>query len=133
MAPDAQLSLLITVILLVCLGASFAFALWRVASRATRPKKPPPSPALTEASESRFAKIETDQAELFSILQKLNTTLRRLSSRAGMQDLRERRSSDAPPLGTPKAQLREFYKLNGMSPQQVAQRQMFTERQQESN
>jgi ABC-type nitrate/sulfonate/bicarbonate transport system substrate-binding protein len=78
--------------------------------------------------EIRFAKVESDQAELFSTLQRLTTTLRRLSSRAGMEDLREKRASAPPPQGTPKAQLREFYKLNGLTPQQIAQRQMFTDR-----
>lgn len=104
---------------------------WRVGSRSTRPAKRPTSPPSMSDFEIRFAKVETDQAELFSTLAKLTTSMRRLSSRAGMEDLRERRSHDPPPIGTPKAQLREHYKLNGLSAQQVAQRAMFTDRNQE--
>jgi len=74
--------------------------------------------------EIRFSKVEADQAELFSTLQKLTTTLRRLSSRAGMEDLRARSANEPPPVGTPKAQLREHYGLVGKSPQDVARLQV---------
>lgn len=63
--------------------------------------------------EIRFAKVEADQAELFSTLSKLTTTVKRLSSRAGMQDVRDRQGSTVPPIGTPKAELRKFYGVKG--------------------
>lgn len=112
----------------ICSLVSFALAAWLAGSRSTPRRKPPASPPAMSDFEIRFAKVETDQAELFSTLAKLTTSMRRLSSRAGMEDLRERRSSEAPPIGTPKAQLREHYKLNGLSSQQIAQRQLFQDR-----
>jgi len=50
--------------------------------------------------------------------------MRRLSSRAGMEELRERRANEPPPLGTPKSKLREHYGIAGKTPQQVAQMQL---------
>ncbi|HWV90407.1 MAG TPA: hypothetical protein VNZ59_10005 [Burkholderiales bacterium] len=74
--------------------------------------------------EIRFAKVEADQVELFSTLAKLTKSMQRLSSRAGMEMVRERRANEPPPQGTPKAQLREYYRLNGLTPADVARRAM---------
>jgi len=108
----------------ICLAAVSVFVSWREASRSTAARKWLRGQQLTKASEPRLAKLEADQAELFSTLQKLTTSMRRLSSRAGMQDLRERSAAEPPPLGTPKAQLREHYGLNGLKPADIARRQM---------
>lgn len=128
------LSLLITgIVSILCVVGSVAAA-WRLGSRSTPSRKPPRSPPPMSDFEVRFAKVDADLVELFSTLQKLTKSMQRLSSRAGMEDLRERRANAAPPdppVGTPKAELRKHYGLNGLSPQQIAQRQMFTDRSQE--
>lgn len=94
----------------------------RTGSRCTRGLKSLRKLALTQSSDSKLAKVETDLAELFSTLSKINTTVRRVSSRHGMQELREGRSSQAdankpPPFGDKKA-AREFY-LNGKSQREL--------------
>jgi len=128
MGNSALLWSLIIVISSTLLLVGCALGAFLAASRSTPRRKQQGSPPPMSDFEIRFAKVEAEQAELFSTLQKLTTTLRRLSSRAGMEDLRERRSNDPPPIGTPKAQLREHYKLTGLSSQQIAQRQMFEAR-----
>lgn len=93
----------------ILLAAASAIACWRLALRCTRAlsRKPP--------SESTLAKLAVDQAELFSSVESLATTVKRLSSRRGMQELRSSRAaSEAPPPGASKAELREFY-LKGKS------------------
>jgi len=122
MESFGPLSLLITGIASILCVVASAVVSWRLGSRSTRPKKPPPSAPPMSDFEIRFAKVEADQAELFSTLQRLTTTMRRLSSRAGMEMVRERKANEPPPPGTPKAQVREFYKLNGLSHVEVAMR-----------
>src|SRR5688572_33424676 len=124
MESFGPLSLLITGIASILCVVASAVVSWRLGSRSTRPKKPPPSAPPMSDFEIRFAKVEADQAELFSTLQRLTTTMRRLSSRAGMEELRERRANEPPPLGTPKSKLREHYGIAGKTPQQVAQMQL---------
>jgi len=72
----------------------------RVGSRFTRvlTRKPP--------SESTLAKLAVDQAELFSSLDSLTTTVKRLSSRRGMQELRSDRAASEIPNNLSKAELR---------------------------
>lgn len=73
----------------------------------------------TATSDVRLAKIEAEHAALLSTLQKNTSTLARLSSRQGMQALRERQATDTadaddpPPVGASKAQLRDFYLTKG--------------------
>lgn len=96
-------------------AALSVFVSWRTASRCTAVLKSLRARNSTQISDVRIAAVESDQAELFSILEKLTTTVKRLSSRAGMQDVRARRSQsaagDAPPIGAPKSELRKFYNV----------------------
>jgi len=71
-------------LLSMCTAVGCVVAVSRLASRFTRVlnRKSP--------SESTLAKLEVDQAELFSSLGSLAKTVKRLSSRYGMQEFRER-------------------------------------------
>lgn len=118
---DAALRSLLTMLITsLCLIASCVLALcWRV-FRSTRAPKPPRSPPRTPDSEHpSLARLETlaaDQAELFSAVGKLSTTVKRLSSRAGMQDFREKERGDsnsAPPVGASKTELLRHYGMAG--------------------
>jgi len=90
-----------------------------LASRVTRAlnRKPP--------SESTLSKVVADVAELNSSFQSLARTLKRLSSRHGMAELRETRAAaeGPPPIGTPKAELRKYYGLQQSGPE-FAKRQL---------
>lgn len=64
---------------------------------------------------------------MFSTLEKLTTTVKRISSRQGMRDLREREAEDAaapPPPGTSKAALLRYYGLSGKVGPAFARKQM---------
>jgi len=76
----------------------------RLALRATRAlKRKPPSELI-------LAKLATDQAEVFSSLESLATTVKRMSSRHAMQARRSNQAvNEPPPPGTPKAELRRYY------------------------
>lgn len=90
-----------------------------LASRVTRAlnRKPP--------SASTLSKVVADVAELNSSFQSLARTLKRLSSRHGMAELREERAnhSGPPPIGTPKPMLRQYYGLTQSGPE-FARRQL---------
>jgi hypothetical protein len=108
------LSSLITLIASMCWLAGSALVAWVLVSRSTRQRKRPESPPPTPPSEGHLARLEADQAELFSTLEKLSTTVKRLSSRAGMQDVRARSGRDEPPpVGTDKATLLRHYGMSG--------------------
>lgn len=110
MGPTAVLWSLITSILSLSVAATSAVACFRLASRFTRHQKWARGLVMTKTSDAALAAINADLAESFSTLEKLTTTVKRLSSRAGMQDVRERRSTqDPPPPGASKAELRAFY------------------------
>lgn len=101
---------LITSILSLSVAVTCAVACWRLASRFTALQKWARGLVLTKTSDAALAAINADLAESFSTLEKLTTTVKRLSSRHGMQDMRERRSTqDPPPPGASKAELRAFY------------------------
>lgn len=119
MGSTALLFLQVTVILSTLLAAGCAVACWHLASRFTQLQRWARKRVMTETSDAKLAGVLADQAELFSTLGKLTTTVKRLSSRHGMQDLRERHSSPAgpPPLGDKKA-AREFF-LAGKTPAQL--------------
>lgn len=75
----------------------------------------------------RMNSLEIEMADLRSSMQSLLESHKRLRSRIGMQELRERNSSgrtgrtaDAPPPGASKQELRDFY-LRGKSPREIAQ------------
>lgn len=102
----AQWSLAIA-ITSICLAAICASACWIAVSRSTRLTNALRELQRTPTSAARFETLEAEQAEFALSLQKLSSTVKRLSSRYGMAELRERREADAqPPVGAPKAQLR---------------------------
>ena len=75
----------------------------------------------------RMNSLETGFADLESSFRSLMDSHKRLRSRIGMQELRERtasgrtgRTAEAPPLGASKQELRDFY-LRGKSPREIAQ------------
>lgn len=106
----ALLSLCIAILSLL-LAATCAVACWRAVSRCTQLMSALREVQKTPTSAARFETLEAEQAEFVSSLQKLSTTVKRLSSRYGMADLRERRANeegDAPPVGAPKAELRAW-------------------------
>lgn len=119
MARDAALWLLATSILSILLAAGSVLACWTMASRCTRDLRRLRARLSTPPSDVRLAKVETDLTELFSILGKLNTTTRRLSSRAGMQDLRAREAQPET-----KDQVRRRLNLVGLSGPEIARRQL---------
>lgn len=109
----------------LCSTVVCAFVAWRLASRSTRAPKPKPSPEATQNSDAlTLAQLAVDQAALFSTLEKLTTTVKRLSSRHGMRDLRERERTEAPPVGTPKAELLRHYGFAGKAGPDFARQQL---------
>lgn len=120
--------LLGTAITSLLLVAGYVAACWRADSRSTRSRKSP-AELSTGTSDARFAKVEAEMAELFSTLEKLTTTVKRISSRQGMRDLRAKDDPPpVPPPGTSKAELRRFYGVNGLSGPEQAKMQLERER-----
>jgi len=113
MAVAAAPWLLITLILSTFCTVGCALACWIAVSRCTRSAKQLRQLLQTPTSAARLETLAAEQAEFVSSLQKLSTTVKRLSSRYGMEELRERRENEPPPVGTPKAQLRLWYKQHG--------------------
>jgi len=141
MNADVLLLLLNTGITLTLLVAYCVAAVLRRDSRSTRPPKQPRSPPPTQLSENPsdldLAKLAIDQAELFSTLGKLTTTVKRLSSRQGMQDSRARKengSNSDPPVGTSKAELLRHYGMSGkVGPEFARAQQQFELRDRDNN
>lgn len=119
MALDAAQWSLLIAILSLSLAVACAAACWITVSRCTRDLRRLRARLSTPPSDVRLAKVETDLTELYSILGKLNTTTRRLSSRAGMQDLRSRESQPET-----KDQVRRRLNLVGLSGPEIARRQL---------
>lgn len=135
MALNAAQWLLVTLISSGLLVVGFALASWLGASRSTRGRRPPDLPEPTQNSldpsvTAALARLEADQAALFSTLEKLTMTVKRLSSRAGMQDLRAERASSTsePPEGTSKAELLRHYGMSGKVGPDFAREQLRRER-----
>ena len=125
MANSALLLLLATQTLVLCGAAAYVVVAWRRASRSTRRPTQPESPPPTPGSDAALAQVQADQAALFSTLEKLTTTVKRLSSRQGMRDLRDRdHSAEAPPVGASKAQLLRHYGMSGKIGPAFAQAQL---------
>ena len=127
MVELARLLLLLTLILSILLVAvSVSVHFWR-GSASTRSAKRHTSPPETPSSQlqSELASLREDVGSLFSTLEKNSTTLKRLSSRAGMRETRERRESgSAPPVGAPKADLLRHYGMSGKVGPAFAQAQL---------
>ena len=85
-----------------------------------------PSFEAIPSSDAALAQLMADQAALYSTLEKLTTTVKRLSSRKGMQDLREREAAppEAPPVGSDKATLLRHYGMAGKVGPAFAQAQL---------
>lgn len=122
MATAALLCSLLTLILSSCCAVACVRRCSTLALRATRREKAP------EKWQSRLAELEAEVLSLSSTFEKVARLTQRLNSRAGMRESRAEPADQAPPVGAPKSQLREYYKLNGLTPQQIAQRQLFSER-----
>lgn len=110
MDRTVALASLITSISSLLVAATCVVGYFRLASRFTALAKWARGLVLTKTSDAVAAQINADLAESFSTLEKLTTTVKRLSSRHGMQDMRERRSTQGPPPpGASKAELRAYY------------------------
>lgn len=126
MENSALLWLLTMQTTLLCSLVVFAVVAWRRGSRSTRSAKQPTTPPVTPTSDAVLAQMQADQAALFSTLEKLTTTVKRVSSRAGMRDLREREHAapEAPPVGASKAELLRHYGMSGKIGPAFAQAQL---------
>jgi len=110
--------LLGTTILSASCAVGCVVACLRLGSRCTRVLKRRPPSELT------LSQLAADQAALHSSFQSMATTVKRMSSRAGMAELRSRpAASEAPPLGATKAELRRHYGLTAAGPE-FAKRQL---------
>jgi hypothetical protein len=124
MGKSAALWLLATSITSMCLGAVSVAICWNVGSRCTRALKSLRAALRIPPSHARLAQVEADQLALSSALQSVTKTAKRLSSRAGMETIREREKDAEPPQGTSKAELRKHYGLTGVTPAEFARRQL---------
>jgi len=111
MAAYALLFLQTTLLLLTCWAARSANVSSKTVSRATQATK------LIES-------LRIEVADLQSLFASLMDSHKRLRSRIGMKELREKAAEEPkrtgpPPPGAPKAELRAYY-LNGKSPKQIA-------------
>lgn len=122
------------------LGITMGLACWLVArvrgsfrrdSAATTPTSQLASRDETlQELRRRLSTVESDQVDLSSSQEKLHTTLKRLTSRDGMQRLRQERASHSspPPAGTSKADLLRYYGMSGKVGPAFAQAQLALER-----
>jgi hypothetical protein len=124
MGPNALLWLLLIVTASTCLLAWCVLGVWLKGSRSTQSRKSPPSPPPIQTSDAALAQLQADQAALFSTLEKLTTTVKRLSSRNAMRERREQPAGARPPPGTPKAELLRYYGMAGKTGPAFAQAQM---------
>lgn len=126
---DFELRLLwIMTVISTSLAVVFAVVAFRAVSRSTPSRKQPPSPPPTPSSEG-LLRVQADVAELSSAVESLATTVKRLSSRKGMADLRERRRAEEeqptpPPPGADKGTLYKFYGLSGKAGPAFARAQL---------
>ena len=115
----------------ITLGFSLACsagAYWLAVSRSTQRMKSQDVPS-TQISGAQLAAVQAEMAELFSTLGKLTTTVKRISSRHGMADLREREAQPVvPPVGAPKVELLRHYGMAGKVGPEFARAQMERER-----
>lgn len=104
----AWFSTLCTLICLLCCGVALAALRSLRAFESSRPQK-------------RLSEVEVSQAELASTLESLTTSLKRLSAKTNMRNLRQQRADDEPPLT--KAEARAKY-LHGRSHVEIARMAM---------
>jgi len=128
MGSNALLLSLATLTLLAFLVAACALVAWKRACRSTRSPKRSPSEPPTQSSDAVLAQLMADQASLYSTLEKLTTTVKRLSSRNGMRELRERDENPGePPVGSDKVTLLRHYGMSGKVGPAFAQAQLSLE------
>jgi hypothetical protein len=94
------------------LAASCALHCYKLASRVTAVLR-----ARQSAPTKAIADLQADVSALFSTMEKICTTVNRLSSRQGMRALRERETASEPPKGASKAELRKFYGFTNDGPE----------------
>lgn len=112
MATSVAQCLLGMLILGAFSGVGYALGSWVAGSRSTPSPKSQDEPS-TPISDAHYAALRAEMAELYSTLEKLTTTVTRISSRHGMRALREKETGSAPPVGTPKAELLRHYGMSG--------------------
>lgn len=134
MARDAALYSLVIALSLLSGLVAYAVALLKRGSAATPARKSRSAPGPTENSlqdshaelQRTVAQLQADQAALFSTLESVTTTVKRLSSRAGMKALREERMTSTPEPPGPNASKAEklaYYGLTGAVGPAFARRQ----------
>lgn len=117
--------LLLTLLTSISWGVGYACGRLKRASRSTPPTKPKDSPETTPISE--LSKLQAEQAALYSALESVTTTVKRLSARHGMREKRERDregSNEAPPIGASKTELLRHYGVAGLTGPGFAKKQM---------
>lgn len=128
MAISVAQCLLGTLILAGFILVGYALGRSLAGSPSTRKTKSQVEPS-TQTSDAQLAALRAEMADLYLILEKLTTTVKRLSSRAGMRDLRERDQEPVvPPVGAPKVELLRHYGMAGKVGPEFARAQMERER-----
>jgi len=130
MGLNAAQWLLLTWIATISFAAGYVAARWRWASPATRPKNAKPLPAPTPPSEGTLAQMQADQVALFSAVEKIANTVKRISSRHAMQ---ETRAQDSQELTGSKADMLRKLGMAGKVGPQFAQAQLEYEANQRTN
>jgi len=115
MADAPQQLLLATLITSICLAAVCVSACLIAVSRCSQVTRLVHELKSTPLSDAKLAALSAEQAELFSTLEKLTTTVKRLSSRSGMRELREQKLGPPPP-GAPKSEVRRYYQFPNDGP-----------------
>ncbi len=94
----------------------------KLVSRFTGLQKWARSQLMTPPSDAKLNELLADQVALSSALASVGKTVKRLSSRSGMEELRAERKSAAPPPGASKEEVRKYYGLNGLTSAEIARR-----------
>lgn len=123
MSSSSLIALAAVVLLPLALGMATLLVYWLARRAAARSQ-----PASDASSTSkRVNDLQIQVADLASSFDSLLESHKRLRSRAGMRELRERRGAEAPPPGSPKAALMRHYGFGQVGPA-FAQHQLDLER-----
>lgn len=131
MAVTVPLWLILTLTALFLSVVLCAFAVLRRDSPSTRrvSSRPPPQP--TPISLADFEMLRTEVTSLSLGLEALRKQVKKLAGYNAVTEFRAREANAPPPIGTPKAELRRHYGINGKSPREVAELAASTNMQQE--
>jgi len=110
----------ITAIASIFLGVGSAVGFLTAVSRSTRRASSPPPPPQTRISLQAFEELREEVTSLSLGLEGLRKSVKKLNGYKAVEKFREREASEAPPLGTSKAQLRQHYGLAGKSHREIA-------------